>query len=164
MFRKIKNFLRRKKKLKKAGLREHINARKASGKKQRIYTNKNGEKFAVERYTEWEQNGSGLFTINVTKHGDKLPYAGGMVGVEAKNNRVRIDSIGLYETDSIGSGRNFLGVFLDECKQLGNKYFKGQDYEIQLTPREPLRKYYLESGFKEDKGKTIMIMKVKKGK
>ena len=166
MFKKTKQLLRkiknRKLVLKKAGLREHIIQRKASGKKRRVYTNKEGEKFIVERQLEWKAEMSSMFSIHITKHGTKLPYASGTIKVDPEYKRLKITTLGLHETESIGSGRNFLGIAIDECKQLGLKYFGGHGYEISIRPRTAeLKKYYTEQGFKKKKDSGSLHMKIK---
>ncbi len=157
----IKKILRRKLKVKKAGLREHIEHRKKTtnpylcerGDRVRIYKNKAGERFSVKRIMLLSLNEKPYYQIKVEGINGTNLSADANISIDSKSKTIcleRIDVIGQFGGNEEKKGRCMAQVFVDEAKQFGIKYFKGERYSINITPiNRKLEKYYLSLGFKK---------------
>ena len=160
----IKNLKRRirntKTRVKQAGLREHINYAKETGVTRRIYTNKKGETFVVNRSPKFGKKDFSSYLINVTSKAD-------LGGIEANinvDNRRNI-TIQIIKpnrlTDKPPKRRELVRTIIDEAKRIGKKEFQNNPYQILINPsNDALSQYYTYLGFKKNKDNPKLEIKM----
>lgn len=161
--RAFKKLKRKKLKISKAGLREHIEHRKKSGKKRRIYKNEKGEVFFVERPVDRMTINNGEISVVVEVfHPEKELFADGQVIVRLVRKEVHIHGANIVPEKIGMKGRGIIDIFVDEARELGAKHFRKKDFTITIVPRgdkKELRKYYASKGFESIPGEAKMRLK-----
>ena len=139
--------------IQKAGIRMQITHKRSTGQKVRLYTNKVGEVYSVERKAN---------DLNEIKSGAK-PTSWSVIVKPVSNTELGLTGriIGNHEVKclhiveanvgagNLGKGRELFRALIDECKQIGVKMFPRVSYSIYVQPAgNKLSKYYQDLGFK----------------
>ena len=83
------------------------------------------------------------------------------LGIDYAKRSIEIRGLGIYDPEEVGKGRNILGIMIDECKSTAKEGQIKKPYTIEIYTKHPItRRYYVESGFKEVKGKDNLVMKI----
>jgi len=168
----VHKVLRPKLALSKTGMREHIAYARVSGKPRRIYTNAVGEKLVVKREPPEKSLTGRIYNVSIEPvDAGKTPVgAWGSILANPKQNEVyiqRVDTLIAPSAPCSAKGRRFIGVMLDEAKQIALKEFGKTGCVITIGPiNEELTKYYESFGFKRkyknDLAKMFIAVEPKK--